>query len=928
MPAHEFDSWTRLFLAMRARGLKNRAEAGPRKAALSLPQNGRLSRLRGLWSRHAYIVIPLSSLRPVTQSSNNPDLHEAIQWLPRVTIGGIVKAGLFMHPSSSVSYRLRVPSRAVFSGFTALMPHVSGGHPAPVTFELTVSSRSQGQQLRLRIAPKPSRSTDHLQWRMFLASLQRFADHDIDLTLSTLLQHGATADFARPVWGEPALRVRKGFQELTTHALSHLKALGLRGFLRKIITDGSPSSPPVGQPVRPTVTQPNHAISVGAPGQVPSLASPEETWTADLESFLTDALTFPSFPTPEVSIVIPTFNKAAYLYQCLKSILLHTDLPYEVIIVDDCSRDATSELLKRVRNVHVVTHDQNLDFIRACNNGARLARGRYILFLNNDVVVTPRWLSILAFTLDHSPDCGAVGAKLVRPDGTLQEAGSIVWQDGSATGYGRDDDPLKPEYCYRREVDYCSAACLLVRADLFRDVNGFDERYLPAYYEDTDLCLSIRERGYKVIYQPQVTVYHHEYGSRSRARAEALMEANQRQLVQKRADLLGRQYPYGDVLKARDRRGGRRILVIDDQVPAAYLGSGFPRAHKLVELLCESECIVTFIPVADPTAHEPTTHQLQQAGVEVFYGATFVPQAVFRNRAGHYDAVIVSRPHNAHKYLRLVRECFPTARVIYDAEAVFCLRDFLRAEAEGRRLTDRQKNRMLRNELAVMNQADVVMTVSEAERDVILSVTSHDNVVVWGHPHALHEPTTSFSARRDLLFVGGFISGHPPNIDAVHHFVEHLFPRILQALPDCRLFVVGSQPPASIARLASANIVITGFVPSLRQYYEQCRVFVAPIRFMAGISLKLIEAMSYGIPTVASSIAASGLKLRDGAETLVAQDDDDFITKVLELYVNETRWYEIQHSAQNYIRDRCSPETMRRQLAAILDLDTTTFAAP
>jgi len=653
-----------------------------------------------------------------------------------------------------------------------------------------------------------------------------------------------------------------------------------------------------------------------------------ETWTADLESFLTDALTFPSFPIPEVSIVIPTFNKAHYLYQCLKSILLHTDLPYEVIVVDDCSQDATSELLERVRNIHVVTHDQNLDFIRSSNDGARLARCRYILFLNNDVVVTPRWLSMLVSTMDYIPDCGAVGAKLVRPDGTLQEAGSIVWQDGSATGYGRDDDPLKPEYCYLREVDYCSAACLLVRADLFHDVDGFDERYLPAYYEDTDLCLSIRELGYRVIYQPLVTVYHYEYGSRPFARAEALMEANQRQLVQKRPDLLSRQYPYGHLLKARDRRAGRRILVIDDQVPAAYLGSGFPRAHKLVEFLCESHCIVTFIPVANPTAHEPTTHELQQAGVEVFYGTTFVPEAVLRNRAGHYDAVIISRPHNAHKYLRLVRECFPTARVIYDAEAVFSLRDFLRAEAEGRRLTERQKSRMLRNELAVLNQADVVITVSEAERDVMRSGTSHDNVVVWGHPHALHAPTRSFSARRDLLFVGGFISGHPPNVDAVHYFVEHVFPRILQALPGCRLFVVGSQPPPSIAHLASDSIVITGFVDSLQQYYEQCRVFVAPIRFMAGISLKLIEAMSYGIPTVASPVAASGLNLRDRAETLIGNDDEDFIAKVLELYVNETLWHEIQHTAQNYVRDRCSPETMRRQLAAILDLDTNALEAP
>jgi len=360
--------------------------------------------------------------------------------------------------------------------------------------------------------------------------------------------------------------------------------------------------------------------------------------------------------------------------------------------------------------------------------------------------------------------------------------------------------------------------------------------------------------------------------------------------------------------------------VIDDQIPAPYLGSGFPRAHKLIEFLCESEFIVTFIPVGNSTAHEPTTQRLQQFGVEVFYGNSFVPEAVLRSRAGHYDAVIISRPHNGAKYLSLVRECFPNARVIYDAEALFCLREFLKAEVEGRSLSDVQKRSMLSDELGIMSQADVVTTVSEAEREIILREKSHDNVVVWGYPHDLHEPATSFSGRRDLLFVGGFIGGHPPNTDAVGYFVQNLFPKILQKLPECRFFIVGSQPPESIKKLASQRVIIAGFVENLEEYYEKCRVFVAPIRFMAGVSLKLIEAMSHGIPTVVSPIAASGLNLRDGREALIGKEDEDFINKVVELYENETLWYAIQRAAQNYIQQHCSPEAMKSELAAILGL--------
>ena len=724
----------------------------------------------------------------------------------------------------------------------------------------------------------------------------------------------------------PETHRRNGY-ERSKDFLKDLAQLGAGGLLQKAwnkTKDEQSSNGPGTHPGTTATEQPTVATSVGNQNQSEFLRSPGETWKTELDAFLSDPtrhLIFPLFETPLVSVVIPTFNKVEYLYQCLNSIFSHTEVPYELIVVDDCSQDLTAQLLNKIQNIHIERNEQNLDFIRTCNKGASFARGRYIMFLNNDVVVTPGWLSVLTSTIEQIPDCGAVGAKLVRPDGKLQEAGSIVWQDGSAMGYGRDDDPLKPEYCYLREVDYCSAACLLVRAELFRELKGFDERYLPAYYEDADLCLGIRDRGYKVIYQPQATVFHHEFGSRSFERAKALMEVNRKNLIQKWAGGLSQQYPYGNILKARNRRSERPILVIDDQVPAPYLGSGFPRAYKLIEFLCELNFAVTFIPVSNSTAHQPATERLQQRGVEVFYGNSFVLEALVRSRAGHYETVIVSRPHNGAKYLSLVRECFPNAHVIYDAEAVFCLREFLRAEVEGRSLGEAQKRKMLRDELDIMRQANLVMTVSEVEREVILREKSHDNVVVWGHPHELHNPDTPFSERKDLLFVGGFTGGHPPNTDAVCYFVTTLLPKISQKLPGCRVIVVGSEPPESVKTLASEQVIITGFVENLEEYYEKCRVFIAPTRFTAGISLKLVEAMSYGIPTVVSTIAASGLNLRDGQEALIAANDEDFINKVVYLYGNETLWCEIQQTAQNYVWEHCSPEAMKNKLAATLDFD-------
>jgi GT2 family glycosyltransferase/glycosyltransferase involved in cell wall biosynthesis/SAM-dependent methyltransferase len=629
-------------------------------------------------------------------------------------------------------------------------------------------------------------------------------------------------------------------------------------------------------------------------------------------------IVFPQFQEPRVSIVIPTFNKAEYLYQCLGSVFAHTEVPYEVIVVDDFSQDVTPLLRQKIKNIKWVRNPNNLGFLRTANRGASLARGGYVLFLNNDVVVTPQWLSALLRTMEAYPGCGAVGAKLVRTDGTLQEAGSIIWQDGSVSGYGRGDNPWKPEYCYVREVDYCSAACLLVRRDLFEKLRGFDERYVPSYYEDSDLCFALWQAGYKTVLQAQVAVLHHEFVSHSHVGAQHAMEVNQPKFAEKWKQDLSQQHPCGKTLLARDRRRGKRVLVLDDQVPAPHLGSGFPRAYKMLELLAELDCVVTFLPVSDPTAHQPTTGRLQELGVEVLCGEKLVCEDLLRIRSGHYDVVLISRPHNGSRFLSLVRKCFPTALIVYDAEAIFCFRQFLKAEIEGRPINENEKQAMLREELSVMSGADVVITVSELEREAILKEKAHDNVVVWQHPHELCKTATPFSERRDLLFVGGFLGGHPPNTDAVRYFVSSIFPKILRLIPDCRLFIVGSQPPESVKELASEHVVVTGFVERLEEYYGKCRVFVVPIRFMAGVSLKLIEAMSYGIPSVVSSVAASGLNLRDGREALIAADDEEFVNKVLRIYENETLWHAVQSAAQDYIRDHCSPAVMKDNLARIL----------
>jgi GT2 family glycosyltransferase len=223
---------------------------------------------------------------------------------------------------------------------------------------------------------------------------------------------------------------------------------------------------------------------------------------------------------PTVSIIIPCSNGTAYTEACLTSLreTLPRNFRGEIIVVDDGSTDETAARLRRWSNIDkrikVLRNRNNSGFLASATRGARAATGDILVFLNNDTILLPGWLPPLLRTFRDYPDAGSVGGKLVFPDGTLQEAGGIVFCDGSAAHFGRGDHDIDATlYNFVRDVDYCSAALLATRRSLFIELGGFDTRFQPGYYEDTDYCFTIRNNGYRVYYQPESTIIHLEGAS-------------------------------------------------------------------------------------------------------------------------------------------------------------------------------------------------------------------------------------------------------------------------------------------------------------------------------------------------------------------------------------------------------------------------------
>lgn len=633
-------------------------------------------------------------------------------------------------------------------------------------------------------------------------------------------------------------------------------------------------------------------------------------------------LTFPKSDAPLVSVLLVLYNKAEYTYQCLETILANVGISYEIIIVDNASSDRTPELLSRLSNAAVIENFQNVGFLTACNQAAGLAKGKWLLFLNNDTQLLPNLFSTLVETGEGYPGCGAVGAKLVFPDGKLQEAGSIIWNDGSCLGYGRDDDPYKGEYSYVREVDFCSGACLLVRRDLFEQVGRFDDRYAPAYYEEADLCMAIREMGYPIVYQPTAVVIHYEFGSAERSEwAIELQKVNRQKFVDKWQLQLSRKYEAetNRIIVARDIGPARpRILVIDDRVPDPALGCGYPRSYELLLSLSNMGYQVTFFPYLTPERPEPCTTSLLSRGIEVIYGMDSSDFAsFFAERREYYDVVWVSRPHNMERVIETIRELNPGQKVIYDAEAVFAVRDVLKARLDGQPLTSDQERERIDAELALVAKADAVVAVSERERGLIRQVLSEDKPsAVLGHALAVEPTQNPFDGRRDLLFVGGILSSPSPNEDAILYFVNQIFPLIRNKL-DIRIWIVGTVYVDAIKQLASESVVVTGRVDDLRPFYEQCRLFVVPTRYAGGIPLKLVEAMAHGVPAVVTPLIAEQLEL-DEKTVLIGDDPTEFAEQVIRLYQNPSRWNMLRDAGLQFVGQEFSDTTFRSRLDTLL----------
>ena len=636
---------------------------------------------------------------------------------------------------------------------------------------------------------------------------------------------------------------------------------------------------------------------------------------------------------PTVSIIIPSFGKVEYTLRCLASIAAHPPAAaIEVIVVDDATPDGSTECLASVPGIRLIVNPGNLGYLRSCNTAARVAKGEFLLLLNNDTQVLPNWLDPLLEPFRLYSDVGAVGSKLLYPDGRLQEAGCIIWDDGSGWNYGRLENPDRPAYNYLREVDYCSAASLLVPRILFNAMDGFDERYAPAYCEDSDLAFRLRERGLKVLYQPRSQIVHHEGVTHGRSLTNCLKSGqvrNQRIFQERWRSVLSRQHlPNGEhVMLARDRARQRDvILVIDHYVPEPDRDAGSRTMLCIIRALLQTGMVVKFWP-HNLYFSPGYTEALQDIGVEVAYG---VGAGTFREwlaeNGDDLDHVLLCRPQVAAAFLPELKRHGGISLLYYGADL-----HFSRMRQEAKALDDRCIARLARDmemlERSVWRDVDVVLYPSDEETAVVTDIEPDVGArTLLPYSFADFASPRAPNTEPVMLFVGSF--AHQPNRHGLLWFIDQVLPLILARVPAARLTIAGSNPPPDVLALARGAISVRANVSDdeLRELYRTARVAAVPLRYGAGVKLKVVEALREGLPLVTTSIGAQGMR---GLEHVASICDEprDFAAAVCALLSDDLAWTECSAAQLGYAAAHYSEAAFRDSLVAALAHSATHCAA-
>jgi GT2 family glycosyltransferase/glycosyltransferase involved in cell wall biosynthesis len=629
---------------------------------------------------------------------------------------------------------------------------------------------------------------------------------------------------------------------------------------------------------------------------------------------LDQGFALPTSTDPLVTIVIPVYNNWWVTYVCLRALQSNTDsTPYEIIVVDDGSSDYTSEALDNIRGITVVRNLNNIGYLLSTNRGAAqaAATSKYLVLLNNDTEPVNGWLDNLYKKIEGDDTIAIVGSALIYPDGTLQEAGGQIFSGGNAWNLGRSGNPLNGMFLFSREVDYCSAASVIVRKSFWLDVNGFDTQYLPAYCEDSDLALSAWNKGFRVMYEPKSWVIHHEglsHGTDTDTGLKKHQITNNQKLIEKwESDLKDHWGDFG-VGRFESTRNSKGIVVVcDSQLPSLTRDAGSIRTVQIIKHI-QALGYHVVLACLDNTTTQVDLDYLQSQGVEIHQNLEDFIETL-RARRSRIKAIWTIRHEVYDFFSEHLREIAPSAIFISD------LMDLKYKEEYN------IESGISESQTRIAEQVQKVILVSELEAVRYNNQTKLDKAIVLWAEYEPQEKVLQWLNTSGLIFVGGF--RHLPNLEGIQWFADHVVPELNNLKFNGPVRVVGSGLSVQKkAEFQEKGIEILGSQEDIEGIYLQSRIAIVPLLTGAGRKGKVGEALAFGIPIVSTSVGVDGFANVENAGITVADSPVEMAKAIYALHEQQEIWKGAAMLGKAYCASNLSSMAMRNEISKLITLES------
>ena len=644
------------------------------------------------------------------------------------------------------------------------------------------------------------------------------------------------------------------------------------------------------------------------------------------------------FTKPIVSFVVPVYGRFDLLLNLLFSLESQIDQRFEVILHDNASPDAIKEQFYSKVNAKITLGEENLHYLRACNLASDQAKGSILVFLNSDVELANDTVGSLIESFEKQQNLGALGGLVLHKDQFVQELGGIIFADGSNKGIGRGFGQEAFWLSFPRKVDYVSGCFLATSKDLFIELGKFDERFLPAYYEDLDYCIRVAAKGLDVIADPAIKITHHEFGSQKKANEGLLLQVkNRKQFVEKHREYLKNKLLVEDYRESQLAgvsnfdTYAKKILYIDDALPDPKFGSGFGRAKDIIDTLLSLNCFITHISTATTKNNNTQIddeYRIQDSAIEFIKFCKFEQIAsVLAHRPHFYDCVIISRKHNMEYFLSYFKNFLGNATVIFDVEALFSVRDFIvKSELSFKEMDydAYKKSAEFLNEIDIFKYADVIWFASQLEKLIYEKGTDNPKPAYEvGHTvHNLPSKSQSFELRQGMVFLGGIPEKTSPNADSIDLLIKEIIPGLRKSGMNEPFYIMGNIEVPEIEERIKAYCAqdphthYLGFMDRPEEIIQKARIFVAPSRIAAGIPHKLTVPTKHGVPIVTSSLISQQVFTKDCFKS--SNSVDEFIANIEILYRDRSKWHAASQQSSAYVRQELNPKNYEAAFMSLI----------